>query len=159
MDNYPLTLLYDASCPVCAMEMHALRDRDLAKNAHTPQLRFVDISKPDFDPMPYGASLLAMNTLIHAQRPDGSMVIGVEVFRLAYDAVGLGHWVAPTGWRWLKPLVDRGYALFAAHRYGFSRLLRPAIRWLVERRARRALHHAQACSEGTCKLSHLKERS
>jgi predicted DCC family thiol-disulfide oxidoreductase YuxK len=158
-NNYPLTLLYDGNCPVCTLEMHALRERDLIKQPDAPKLRLVDISAPGFDPRPYGASLAAMNALIHAQRPDGSLVIGVEVFRLAYGAVGLGHWVAPTGWRWLKPLVDRGYALFAAHRYGFSRLMRPAIRWLVERRARRALHHAQACSEGTCKLSHLKERS
>jgi predicted DCC family thiol-disulfide oxidoreductase YuxK len=153
MNNYPLTLLYDASCPVCALEMHALRARDLAKQPNAPLLRLVDISAPDFDPLPYGASLAQMNALIHAQKPDGSLVIGVEVFRLAYGAVGLGHWVAPTGWRWLKPLVDRAYAVFAANRYGFSRVMAPAIRWQVERRARRVLQASQACQDALCNIN------
>ena len=37
--TYPLTLLYDAQCPVCALEMDHLRSRNDAG-----RLRFVDIS-------------------------------------------------------------------------------------------------------------------
>ncbi|MEQ1806344.1 MAG: DCC1-like thiol-disulfide oxidoreductase family protein [Burkholderiaceae bacterium] len=38
---YPLTLLYDATCPVCALEMDHLRSRNAAG-----QLVFVDRSHP-----------------------------------------------------------------------------------------------------------------
>jgi predicted DCC family thiol-disulfide oxidoreductase YuxK len=151
MNIYPLTLLYDGACPVCNLEMDNLK----ARNAEG-LLRFVDISVPGFDASPYGASIAEMNALIHAQRADGSLVIGVEVFRLAYSAVGLGRWVAPTGWPFLKPWVDAAYAVFARHRYFFSRYAASLIRWIAGRRiganARRALLASQACKDGACEL-------
>jgi predicted DCC family thiol-disulfide oxidoreductase YuxK len=162
--HFPLTLLYDASCPVCRLEMHALRERDLAKHPDAPLLRLVDMSAPGFDAAPYGATLSEMNALIHAMRPDGSLVVGVEVFRLAYGAVGLGKWFAPTGWCWLKPLFDWAYALFARNRYGFSRAMTPLIEWIERRRidktAQRALAASRACEAGACKISSaVQERS
>lgn len=154
MNNYPLTLLYDGTCPVCTLEMDNLKARNTQG-----LLRFVDISPPSFDAKPYGASLEAMNALIHAQRPDGSLVIGVEVFRLAYGAVGLGRWTAPTGWPVLRPMVEVLYAVFARHRYRFSRLMTPVIRWIASGRSSRmqlaaqlALQSSQACKDGACEL-------
>lgn len=151
MKIYPLTLLYDGACPVCTLEMDNLK----ARNADN-LLRFIDISVPGFDASPYGASIAEMNALIHARRADGTLVIGVEVFRLAYGAVGLGRWVAPTGWPLLKPLFDAAYAVFARHRYFFSGWMTPAINWIASRRikenARRALLASQACKEGRCEL-------
>jgi predicted DCC family thiol-disulfide oxidoreductase YuxK len=155
--NFPLTLLYDASCPVCRLEMHALRERDLAKHPDAPLLRLVDISAPGFDAAPYGATLAQMNALIHAVRPDGSLVVGVEVFRLAYGAVGLGGWFVPTGWRWLKPAFDFAYAVFARNRYGISRAMTPLIEWIerkrIEKAAQRALAASRACADSDCKIS------
>jgi predicted DCC family thiol-disulfide oxidoreductase YuxK len=163
-NNFPLTLFYDASCPVCRLEMHALRERDLAKHPDTPLLRLVDMSAPGFDAEHYGVTLAQMNALIHAMRPDGSLVVGVEVFRLAYGAVGLGQWFAPTGWRWFKPLFDVAYAVFARHRYGFSRAMTPLIEWIERRRidkaAQRALLASKACEGGACSISpKAQERS
>jgi predicted DCC family thiol-disulfide oxidoreductase YuxK len=163
-NDFPLTLLYDASCPVCRLEIHALRDRDLAKHPDAPLLRLVDISAPGFDAAPYGATLADMNALIHAVRPDGSLVVGVEVFRLAYGAVGLGHFWKPTGWRWLKPIVDIAYAAFARNRYGISRALTPLVLWIERKRmesaARRALAASQACEGSACDVSiKAQERS
>jgi predicted DCC family thiol-disulfide oxidoreductase YuxK len=161
--SFPLTLLYDASCPVCAMEMHALRARDLAAHGQAPWLRLVDISAPGFDPAPYGASLQETNALIHAARPDGSIVIGLEALRLAYSAAGIGHWLAPTGWRWLQPAADWAYAAFAARRYGFSRAMGPVIQFIEHRRseraAQRALIASQACHAGKCELNHASTSS
>jgi predicted DCC family thiol-disulfide oxidoreductase YuxK len=162
--DFPLTLLYDASCPVCRLEMHALRERDLAKHSDAPLLRLVDMSAPGFEVAPYGVTLSEMNALIHAVRPDGSLVVGVEVFRLAYGAVGLGQRFAPTGWRWLKPLFDFAYAVFARHRYGFSRAMTSLIEWIerrrVEKAAIRALAASRACEAGACKISStVQERS
>jgi predicted DCC family thiol-disulfide oxidoreductase YuxK len=156
MKNYdfPLTLLYDASCPVCRLEMHALRDRDVTQHPDAPLLRVVDISAPGFDATPYGATLAEMNAQIHAMRPDGSLVVGVEVFRLAYGAVGLGRFWQPTGWRWLKPAFDLAYAVFARHRYGISRVLAPLALWIenkrIEKTAQRALAASRACEGEVC---------
>lgn len=151
---YPLTLLYDGTCPVCTLEMDNLKNR----NAEG-LLRFMDISAPTFDAKPYGVTLEAMNALIHAQRPDGSLVIGVEVFRLAYGAVGLGRWAAPTGWPLLRPIVDVFYALFAKHRYRISRWMTPLIRWIANGRSSRiqlaaqeALQKSQACKDNACDI-------
>jgi predicted DCC family thiol-disulfide oxidoreductase YuxK len=144
--TYPLTLLYDGTCPVCNLEMDNLKAR-----SSEGLLRFVDISLPGFDPTPYGATLPAMNALIHAQRADGSLVIGVEVFRLAYAAVGLGRLTAPTGWPVLRPLVDAAYAVFARHRMFASRVAMPLITWIA---ARRALARSKHCNQGVCALPH-----
>ena len=147
--NYPLTLYYDGLCPVCNLEMDNLKARN-----QQDLLRFVDISVPFFDPTPLGVSLRALNELIHAKRPDGSLVVGVEVFRLAYSAVGLGHWFAPSALPGLKPLADATYAVFARHRYGFSRATMPVLEWLRRvRRARRAAAWERAAQQATSAAS------
>jgi predicted DCC family thiol-disulfide oxidoreductase YuxK len=154
--NYPLTLLYDGACPVCNLEMDNLKHRNTGG-----QLAFTDISLPEFDPLPYGATLAEMNGLIHAVRPDGSLVVGVEVFRLAYWAVGLGYLAAPTAWPGLKTAVDAAYAVFARNRYGFSRAFMPLLTGLrsiraarrvarVEAAAQTAAANAAACKSGQC---------
>jgi predicted DCC family thiol-disulfide oxidoreductase YuxK len=143
-NNFPLTLLYDGQCPVCNLEMDNLK----ARNAEG-LLKFVDISQPQFDPTPYGATLAQMNGLIHAQRPDGSLVVGVEVFRLAYGAVGLGHITAPTAWPLFKPAVDAAYAVFARNRHGFSRIATPLITRIA---AYRASQRARQCTVTTCSV-------
>jgi predicted DCC family thiol-disulfide oxidoreductase YuxK len=140
--HFPLTLLYDGACPVCNLEMDNLKACNTAR-----LLKFVDISAPFFDAAPYGASLAAMNGLIHAVRPDGSLVIGVEVFRLAYGAVGLGHLTAPTGWPLLKPAFDAAYKVFARNRYGISSAVGPVLTRIAAVRANR---RSQACAKGAC---------
>lgn len=142
--TYPLTVLYDAACPVCALEMDHLRARSTAG-----RLVFVDIAEPGFDPAPYGATLAELNAEIHARRPDGSMLRGIEVLRLAYAAVGLGWVLLPTGWAPLRPAFDAAYRLFARHRLAISGALGPAIVALRERRARQVARRMRECG-ATC---------
>jgi predicted DCC family thiol-disulfide oxidoreductase YuxK len=142
MSTYPLTLLYDEACPLCKLEIDNLKARNDAG-----LLRFVDVSAPDFDPTPYGVPLADMLALIHAVKGDGSVVRGVEVFRLAYGAVGLGWITRPTGWPLLKPLFDRAYVHLARHRYLVSR----HFAWLLFGiAAKRAERRSRACKEGYC---------
>ena len=150
--SYPLTLLYDAQCPVCSLEMDHLRER-----CTDGRLRFVDISQPGFDAAPYGASLAAMDAEIHGVRPDGSIVRGVEVLRLAYAAVGLGWVLRPTGWAPLRPLFDAGYRVFARHRRRLSAAAAPLIDAIRARRARRVTRAMRACREGACSVPESNE--
>ncbi len=145
---YPLTLLYDASCSVCSLEMDHLRSR----NAEG-MLRFIDISAPGFDPAPYGATLAEMNAEIHAQRADGQVIRGVQVLRMAYEAAGLGWVLKPTGWAPLRAVSDAGYRLFARHRRPISRLAAPLIDAVREHRARRVAERMRDCQAGTCDVS------
>jgi DCC1-like thiol-disulfide oxidoreductase len=58
---------------------------------------------------------------LHGVFPDGRQTRGVETFRQAYRAVGLGWALAPTGWPVLRPVCDALYALFARHRVRLGR--------------------------------------
>jgi len=143
--SYPLTLLYDAACPVCALEMDHLRRRN-----GEGLLAFVDISQPGFEPARYGASLAAMDAEIHGMWADGRPVRGLEALRLAYAAVGLGWVLRPTGLAPLRPLFDAGYRVFARYRRPISRLAAPLINALRKHRAQRVAAGMARCHEGLC---------
>jgi predicted DCC family thiol-disulfide oxidoreductase YuxK len=145
---YPLTLLYDATCAVCSLEMDHLRSRN-----HEGLLEFIDITAPGFDPTPYGATLNAMNAEIHARRADGEVIRGVQVLRLAYDAVGLGWVLRPTGWAPLRALSDVGYRLFARHRLSISRHAAPLIEGIRRLRARSVSRRMRSCQSGACDVT------
>jgi len=154
---YPLTVYYDASCPLCAAELHALRDCD-----DRGRLRLVDCSGPGFrDPAVTAAGLdvAALMRLIHARDAGGAWYRGVDVFVLIYRAVGIETiarlWAHP----WLRPLWDRLYPQVARHRQLLSRLgLHPGFGWYLRRAARRAARQAarraqqrsRACAAGQC---------
>ncbi|WP_457336097.1 thiol-disulfide oxidoreductase DCC family protein [Rhizobacter sp. P5_C2] len=144
---YPMTLLYDAACPVCSLEMDHLWERNAAG-----RLAFVDISAAGFDPSPYGVTLQAMNEEIHAIAADGRVLHGVQVLRLAYEAVGLGWVLKPIGWAPLQPAFELGYRWFARHRQAISRASAPLVRGIRRVRAARMAARMQACRDGACRL-------
>ena len=153
--DYPLTLFYDGACPVCRLEMDKLRERDGLR-----RLAFVDIAGQDFNLQAQvgdtGVTLEDMRRLIHARRPDGTMVVGVEVLQLAYTAIGWGIFAAPAGLPVLKPLFERAYAAFARNRHGISAVLGPLI---VRMEAARGTRRTAACSEGACDIPDCRSNS
>ena len=58
----------------------------------------------------------ALMARIHGRLPDGRIVVGVEVFRRLYAAVGYGPLVALTRLPGLSHLLDLAYELFARNR-------------------------------------------
>ena len=150
---FPLTLFYDAACPVCSLEMDHLRERN-----RDGKLVFVDMSAPGFDPAPYGVTLADMDAELHGLCADGTMLHGVEVLRLAYDAADLGWVMRPTGWMPLRPLFDAGYRIFARHRREISRAAAPFITALRARRARSTAARMRDCMNGTCDISNHGRR-
>ena len=116
MNDIKLTLLYDGACPICNAETTRLRHW----NRKTGTLCLVNISDDRFDPAPYGKTHAELMGLIHAIKPDGSLLIGIDALRAAYAEVGLGWLWAPTRWPGLRSIFDRFYLWFARNRYRIS---------------------------------------
>jgi len=148
---YPLTLLYDGACPICRREVAFLARRDSAA-----QLRFVDIAAAGFEPRAWGRAqgladfpdAAALDARIHAVTAAREIVVGLDVFRLAWRAVGLGRLASITGWPLLRPLAERAYLAFARNRHGLSRRLDRVLR----RSSGGATQTADdRCAAGTCR--------
>lgn len=125
--QYPLTVFYDASCPMCASEMHALKARDSES-----RLALVDCSAPQFDEdalLGDGIRRRDLMQLLHARDAHGRWFVGVEVFELAYGAAGLTALSRFWGSARLRPWLLRIYPWVARNRQiisrlGFDRLVR-----------------------------------
>ncbi|WMW82011.1 DUF393 domain-containing protein [Undibacterium cyanobacteriorum] len=143
---YPLTIYYDESCPLCKLEMDNLKARN-----HAEKLRFIDVSADDFADADMPVDKKDMMDIIHARTIDGDIINGVEVFRLAYSAVGLGWVTAPTKLPGIKQLSDWLYPHIAKNRYRlsnrFSGLLFKIAR---DRAAARAAKNSRRCHDQQC---------
>ncbi|MHC4672386.1 MAG: thiol-disulfide oxidoreductase DCC family protein [Planctomycetota bacterium] len=112
MSEWQIKILIDGECPLCKREAGFLRRLDGGRQ----RLLIEDITTPDFDPCKYDTKMDDLMGQIHGVMPNGTLVKGVEVFRLAYEAVGLGWLLAPTKWPILKQLSDTCYTWFARNR-------------------------------------------
>lgn len=149
--SYPLTIYYDASCPLCRQEMQTIKRYDWRD-----RLCLVDCSAHDFaDPVARqaGVAQADMMRLIRARDAAGRWFVGVDVFVLAYratdNALVAGLWANA----WLRPVWDRLYPWVARYRMplskiGFTGLFNRLVRWSAARTHRRS----QACREGLCRL-------
>jgi predicted DCC family thiol-disulfide oxidoreductase YuxK len=118
--RYPLTIFYDASCPMCASEMLALHALTTGG-----ELTLVDCSPQEFDAAAHGTgapSRAAMLSRIHARDAEGRWLVGIDVFEAAYRAAGLERPARLWGHPLLKPLWRALYPLIADHRQLLSRL-------------------------------------
>jgi predicted DCC family thiol-disulfide oxidoreductase YuxK len=118
--RYPLTVYYDASCPMCASEMHVLRDRD-----RDGRLQLVDCSAADFDDtalLASGVDREKLMTLIHGRDAYGRWLVGPDCFQAAYGAVGLKLAARVWGSHRLRPIWRRVYPWIARNRQLLSRI-------------------------------------
>jgi predicted DCC family thiol-disulfide oxidoreductase YuxK len=118
--RYPLTVFYDASCPLCAREMAVL----LALDRHH-RLELVDCSAPDFDDeglRAEGITCEKLMRLIHVRDAHGQWLVGVAGLEAAYRAVGRERTAKLWGSRYLHPVLRPLYAWVARHRQTLSRL-------------------------------------
>jgi predicted DCC family thiol-disulfide oxidoreductase YuxK len=123
MNAFDIEVYYDGACPMCAREIRMLRGLDRRQ-----RIRFVDIAAAEFDANTVGVSQQALMERIHGRLPDGTLLVGVEVFRRLYGSVGFGWIVSLTRLPGVAGLLDAGYGWFA----------------------RRRLRLAGRCAEGSC---------
>ena len=109
--NWQVEVFFDGECPLCLREIKMLRWAD-----RNHRIRFTDIADPAFHPSDYGKTMQEFMEEIRGRLPDGSWIIGVEVFRRLYAAVGLGPLVALTRLPGVSHGLDLGYRVFAKNR-------------------------------------------
>jgi predicted DCC family thiol-disulfide oxidoreductase YuxK len=124
--NWKVEVFYDGECPLCLREIKMLRWMDRREN-----IRFTDIADPAFRPSDYGKTMQEFMSEIQGKLPDGSWIIGVEVFRRLYAAVGLGPLVTLTRLPGVSHGLDLSYRVFAKNR----------------------LRLTGRCSEGACEVN------
>lgn len=97
---------------MCKTEIEMIRRKD-----KQGQMKLTDISDANFDASGTGKTLDELMREIHGRYADGSIVIGVEVFREIYGRLGFGFLVKPTRWAIIRWPMDAAYRLFAGIRY------------------------------------------
>ena len=108
----PLTVYYDKSCPLCATEIHALRDLE------PDGFRLVDCSARDFA----DARRDAMMARIHARDAQGRWLTGLDAFEAIYAAAGFKRTARIWGNRRMRPVLDWIYVWIVRYRQPLSRL-------------------------------------
>ncbi|MEO1584050.1 MAG: DUF393 domain-containing protein [Planctomycetota bacterium] len=116
MTKPEFTILIDGDCPLCRHEANLLRKLDRGRG----NLELVDIAEPSFDAGVYGTTFESVMGHIHGVLPDGRLVTGVEVFRRAYAAVGVGWVLSWTRLPVVSWVADRVYSFFAKYRLAFT---------------------------------------
>ncbi|CAD79100.1 MAG TPA: DUF393 domain-containing protein [Rhodopirellula baltica] len=109
--SHKVEVFYDGECPLCLREIKLLKWLD-RKN----RIQFTDIAADDFNAAEYEKTPAQFMDEIHGRLPDGQWIIGVEVFRQLYSAVGLGPLVWPTRLPGISHALDFGYQVFAKNR-------------------------------------------
>jgi predicted DCC family thiol-disulfide oxidoreductase YuxK len=146
---FPLTIFYDASCPLCRKEMYALKEYDAQNRLH-----LVDCSIDGFqDRLAQQANISRadMMKLIHARDANGQWLIGVDVFIEAYRAAGIEAVAKFFEFRATRPFLNRLYPWIARNRMLLSRLgVTDTFEFFVKRAARRAQIKAMSCNEEKC---------
>jgi len=110
-----LTIFYDGRCPVCVNEMKELAGLD--KEGH---LNLENIYAEDFSERYSHINIHKADAIIHGQTHKGDILYGLDVLCLAWQLVNRKPWLQILRWPIIRWLADRGYLLFARHRYKIS---------------------------------------
>ncbi len=124
-----LTIYYDGLCPLCMAEITLLRSRNAAG-----LVNFVNFRDNAFDEDEHQISCSRAMATMHGRLEDGQMLTGVRVFEEAYRRVGLNFLAGLLSITILRPILDKVYVWFAAHRHAISKMVgRPMLAFAVWR--------------------------
>ena len=153
--QFPLTIYFDGSCPLCTREVQLLTRYDDRK-----QLQLVDCSAQNFAAID-GHSREAMMALIHARDSGGQWLIGAPVFAAAYHASGFASIANLWGSARLQPMWRVVYPWIARNRMWLSKLgAIDGMTWVLHRlharAAKKALAQSQGCKDDRCEITNKR---
>lgn len=152
---YPITIYYDASCPLCTREIALLKQYD-----DNNQIRLIDCSPIEFAGE-NGFSRDAMMKLIHARDAAGNWMIGAPVFAAAYSVTGFTAIARIWGVGALQPIWRIVYPWIANNRVLLARLgAVNAVTWVLhhlqaraaKQSATKVLINLKACADNKCEI-------
>lgn len=108
---HALEVFYDGDCPLCLREVNLIRSRD-----REGRILFTNIAAQEFSAEARGFSEQQLMSEIHALLPDGTHLVGVEVFRRMYELIGFGSLVSMTRLWGVRQGLDSVYQLWAKNR-------------------------------------------
>jgi predicted DCC family thiol-disulfide oxidoreductase YuxK len=132
---FPLRVFYDGSCLVCATEIEHYLGKD-----HGGRLVAVDISSPDFDPLPLMIPMDSFMYELHAIDSNTQQYRGVDAFWAIWQAFPASTLYGILGAFITLPVVNPVACLFYK---GFARI-RP---YLPKR---------HSCNSGSCRIDREK---
>ncbi len=133
--EFPLRVFYDGSCMVCATEIEHYLGKD-----HGGRLVAVDISSPEFDPLPLLIPLESFMYELHAIDSRDRIYRGVEAFRAIWQAFPASTLYGLLGAVITMPIINPVARLF----------------YKLFARIRRYLPKRHSCSSGSCRVDRGK---
>jgi len=115
-----MIIFYDASCPLCNIEMQHLKDADTKH-----KIVLEDLNRHDFSTRYPSVNKNKAMAILHAQLPSGEMIYGLDVTYQAWKTVGKYRWMKIFRLPVIRYFADAAYLFFAKHRQTISRLLMP----------------------------------
>ncbi len=145
----PLTIFFDASCPVCAHEVALLKKYD-----QQSALAFIDCSPAQFQApadAPAGVNRAAMMARIHGHDAAGQWLVAEKLFAAAYEVCGFALLAKAWGHPKLERFWQRVYPWVADNRMILSKLgvgfaLASLLRLLAPSAAKRAAAASESCA-------------
>jgi len=129
---FPITVFYDGSCSVCAVEIKHYRRKD-----HAGRLVLIDISAPDFRPEQYGITRRSFMHELHVIDRKGNVYRGIDSFRAIWQAFPASTLYGMMGTLVTLPVIN---PLARLCYKGFARIRR----YLPKR--------SSDCTNGTCRI-------
>ena len=86
-DIAQLHVYYDGLCKVCSFEINHYK-----KQLGSEHINFVDITQPTFNAGLEGLDPFLVHKYLHAKKPNGEIVSGVETFRLIWQQLPKHKW-------------------------------------------------------------------
>lgn len=121
--QYPVTIYYDASCPLCKSEMETIKESDIENKLILIDCSNIELAVPDSCPV----SREAMMERIHAIDANGQWINSTDVFAVAYSAGGFEKLGKLWGSKTLRPLFRRAYPWVADNRQWLSKTPLPYL--------------------------------
>lgn len=151
LEQYPLTVFFDASCGLCHNEMQNIKIHDSQQH-----LNLIDCSAANFDDTPYrgeGVTRAAMMECLHVRNNLGEWIKGIAAFELLYRTAGMPAMAKFWGSRFTRPLMENIYPWIARNRQAITKTGLPFLFEVWSKHsAQQAYKRSRQCREGRCSI-------